>query len=107
MCPDNNESAGKNHSGRTTSGYPWLAGQLTECRWAARYTKDTYLASQFWQIARRRSFHRRHTILVIAWHIISTPRLTYEELGGDFFARRLIDQLEALGLKVSIQPAAV
>ena len=53
------------------------------------------------------SFHRRHTILVIAWHIISTPRLTYEELGGDFFARRLIDQLEALGLKVSIQPAAV
>jgi transposase len=54
MCPGNNESAGKHLSGRTRRGDPWLSGLVTECGWAARRTKDTYLAAQFWQIARRR-----------------------------------------------------
>jgi hypothetical protein len=72
MCPDNNESAGKNHSGRTTSGDPWLAGQLTECRWAARYTKDTYLASQFWQIARRRGPKRASIAVTPSWSLRGT-----------------------------------
>jgi transposase len=120
MCPGNNESAGKHHSGKTTKGDPWLSGMLTECGWAARRTKDTYLAAQFWQIARRRGQEKAavavgHSILVIAWHILASPGLTYHELGGDFFARRhdperrqryLISELEALGLRVSIEPAA-
>ncbi|HYA67114.1 MAG TPA: IS110 family transposase [Acidimicrobiales bacterium] len=120
MCPGNNESAGKHRSGHTTSGDPWLAGMLTECGWAARYTKDTYLAAQFWQIARRRGQKRAsiavgHSLLVIAWHIISTPGLVYSELGGDYFnrrldpelrARKLLAQLQSLGLKVTVEPAA-
>jgi transposase len=120
MCPGNNESAGKHRHGHTTGGDPWLKALLTECGWAARYTKNTYLAAQFWQISRRRGPKRAsiavgHTILVIAWHILSTPGLTYEELGGDFFARRqspenhkrrLIHQLEALGLQVTVEPTA-
>ena len=119
MCPGNNESAGKHLSGRTRRGDPWLSGLLTECGWAARRTKDTYLAAQFWQIARRRGQEKAavavgHTILVIAWHIL-TDNATYQELGGDWFdrrrdpqtqQRRLIRQLEALGLRVTIETTA-
>lgn len=119
MCPGNNESAGKHHSGRTTQGDPWLSGLLTECGWAASYTKDTYLAAQFWQIARRRGKDKAavavgHTILVIAWHVLR-DQVTYSELGGDWFDRRrdpvaqqkrLIRQLQALGLRVTVEPAA-
>lgn len=119
MCPGNNESAGKHLSGRTRKGDPWLSGMVTECGWAARRTKGTYLAAQFWQIARRRGQEKAavavgHTILVIAWHILSDG-VTYQELGGDWFdrrrdpetqQRRLVRQLEAMGLRVTIQAAA-
>ena len=120
MCPGTNESAGKHHSGRTRKGDPWLSGLLTECGWAARRTKDTYLAAQFWQIARRRGKERAavavgHSILVIAWHILASDAVTYHDLGGDYFTRRddptrrqrqLIRQLEQLGLTVTVEPAA-
>ena len=119
MCPGNNESAGKHLSGRTRKGDPWLSGMVTECGWAARRTKGTYLAAQFWQIARRRGQEKAAdavgpTILVIAWHILSDG-VTYQELGGDWFdrrrdpetqQRRLVRQLEAMGLRVTIQAAA-
>jgi transposase len=117
MCPGNNESAGKHFSGRTRKGDPWLSGLVTG--WAARRTKDTYLAAQFWQVARRRGQEKAavavgHSILVIAWHILH-DEVTYQELGGDWFdrrrdpevqQRRLIRQLEALGLKVTVEAAA-
>lgn len=120
MCPGNNESAGKHRSGRTRKGDPWLSGLLTECGWAARRANGTYLQAQFWRIARRRGMERAavavgHSILLIAWHILSTPTATYQDLGGDYFLERqnpakrqqqLIARLEALGLKVQIEPAA-
>jgi transposase len=120
MCPGNNESAGKHFSGRTRKGDPWLSGLLTECGWAARRTKGTYLAAQFWQIARRRGQERAavavgHSILVIVWHILASSDATYDELGDDYFTRRqdpqrrqrhLVAQLESLGLTVTIEPAA-
>lgn len=55
-----------------------------------------------------------HSILVIAWHLLSND-CDYQDLGGDHFARRndsearkryLIRQLEALGNKVTIEPTA-
>ena len=120
MCPRNERSAGKNYSGRTPQGNAWLSGVLTECGWSARRCRDTYLAAQFWQIARRRGQERAavavgHSILVIARHILSGSDATYDELGGDYFTRRvdlarhksrLIAQLEALGLTVEVKPAA-
>jgi len=53
-------------------------------------------------------------MLVIAWHLLANET-DYEELGADYFARRgdaktrqgyLIRQLEALGHKVTLEPAA-
>jgi transposase len=53
-----------------------------------------------------------HSILVIAWHLLST-HASYEEWGSNDFDRsdakayrlRLIRKLEALGLKVVAEPA--
>jgi transposase len=120
MCPGNKRSAGKNYSGRTPQGDPWLSGMLTECAWSVRRVRGCYLSAQFWQIAKRRGQEKAavavgHSILVIAWHLLSNPGSVYDELGGDYFTRRvdpirqqrrLIAQLEALGLTVEVKAAA-
>jgi len=121
MCPGNKRSAGKNYSGRTPQGNAWLSGILTECGWVVRQSRSTYLAAQFWNIARRRGQERAavavgHSILVIAWHIMSNPGTTYTDLGADYFQRRvdpdrerryLLSRLKALGLDVELkEPAA-
>jgi transposase len=53
LCPGNNVNGGKRHSGRPTKGNRWLREILVECAWAASHTRDTYLAAQFWRLARR------------------------------------------------------
>ncbi len=39
VCPGNNESAGKQRSGRTRKGNSWLRAALTQSAWAATRTK--------------------------------------------------------------------
>jgi transposase len=55
------------------------------------------------------------SILVIAWHLLSDPDAQFHDLGPGFYAARAdpdrrkrnhIRQLEALGYKVTIEPAA-
>jgi transposase len=118
-CPGNNVSGGKRRSGKPTKGNRWLADVLTECAWAAARSRDTYLAAQFWRLARRIGKKKAvvavgHSILVIAWHLL-TNHCDYQDLGGDWFTRRndtdrhkthLIKQLQALGYSVTLQPAA-
>jgi transposase len=118
VCPGNNESAGKHHSGRTRDGNKWLCSALVESAYAAARTRDTYLAAQFWRLAGRRGKPRAavavaHSILIIAYHVLARGQ-RYQELGADYLTtrgdrqahtRRLIRQLEALGHKVTIQPA--
>jgi transposase len=119
MCPGNNESAGKHRSGRTRHGSKWLRMALIEAAHAAGRSKDTYLAAQYARIRGRRGPGRAavavgHSILVIAWHLLSTGE-TYTDLGGDYFEKRrtstarqhrLVAQLEAMGHKVTLEPAA-
>ncbi|HSW10699.1 MAG TPA: hypothetical protein VLK32_07315 [Bacillota bacterium] len=55
------------------------------------------MSAQYHRIAARRGAKRAavataHTILVIAYYILSRGA-TYEELGGDYFDRRSQDQL--------------
>jgi transposase len=76
LCPGNNESAGKHHSGRTRKGSKWLRAALVEAARAAAQTKDTYLSAQYGRIKGRRGEKRAavavaHSILVITWHVIS------------------------------------
>lgn len=119
MCPGNNESAGKHRSGHTRHGSKWLRKALIEAGQAAGRSKDTYLAAQYAQIRGRRGPQRAavavgHSILVIAWHLLSTGE-PYNDLGGDYFdkrrnnaarQRRLVAQLEAMGHRVTLEPAA-
>jgi len=116
MCPGNNESAGKRRSGRTTKGSRWLRQLLTQAAWAARHTKDTYLAAQYRRPAARRGKKRAlvalgHTLLVIMYHLLK-ERTTSKELGADFLGRlepdrltrQLVKRLEKLGHNVVLQP---
>lgn len=119
MCPGNNESAGKHLSGRTRHGSKWLRIALVEAGHAAGRSKNTYLGSHYHRIRGRRGPGRAavavgHSILVIAWHLLSTGE-TYTDLGGDYFdkrntsharQRRLVAQLEAMGHTVTLEPAA-
>lgn len=116
-CPGNNVTGGKRHSGRTRHGSVWLGDILTECAWAAARSRGTYLGAQFWRLARRIGKKKAavavgHSILVIAWHLL-TDDADYADLGGDYFVKRdaerarsrAIGQLEALGYRVTLEAA--
>lgn len=115
MCPGNNESAGKRKSGKTTKGSRYLRVALVQAGWAATHQKGTYLAAQYQRLVKRMGKKKAlvavgHSILVIVYHVLKNRR-SYQELGGDYFDRRnkekqrkrLIRQLESLGVKVTVE----
>jgi transposase len=117
-CPGNNRTGGKRRSGKPTMGNRWLGEVLIECAWAAARSRDTYLSAQYWRLARRIGKKKAavavgHSILVIAWHLL-TSDCDYADLGGDHFVRRDTDrqrqravaQLQALGYRVTLEPLA-
>lgn len=119
MCPGSNESAGKRKSGRTTKGSIYLRNALVQAAWAATHTKETYLAAQYKRLVKRKGKNRAlvavgHSILVIIYHVLSRKE-SYSELGGDYFdkqnvevqRKRLVRQLERLGLKVTLEALPV
>jgi len=119
VAPGNNESAGKRRSGKTTKGNRALCTALNQAAHAAARTKDTYLSAQYRRLAARRGKKKaivalEHTILVIAYHLISHNE-PYRELGADYFdkrrpettAKRLVKRLEQLGYVVSLQQPAL
>lgn len=115
ICPGNNASGGKQKPGRTRHGSVWLRIALTEAAQAAARTKDTYLAAHHAQVRGRRGVHKaigatRHDILIAYYHIVR-DKVPYRELGPDWHhrrnsteqqARRLIRQLERLGVEVNV-----
>ena len=81
--------------------------------------RDSYLAAQFWRLARRIGKTKAalavgHSILVIAWHVLHDNG-TYTELGADWFVRRtdnntrrrdrLITELQGMGYLVNFEKA--
>lgn len=117
-CPGNHESAGKRTSGKARKGSKWLAATLAECAEAAGRSQGTYLGAQFQRLRGRRGHARarkavEHSILVAAYHVLD-QHVPYHELGADWFqrrrpeahARRLAHQIETLGFRVTLEPAA-
>jgi transposase len=119
ICPGTNQSGRRRRSGKTRRGDSWLRSALTEAARGAARSKNTYLASHYWQIRGRRGDAKaigatRHDILIAYYHIVR-DRVPYRELGPDWLARRyspehrtrrLVKQLEALGHKVTLEAAA-
>lgn len=119
LCPGNNQSAGKQATGKTRPGNQWLTDALTQAAWAAARSNDNFIKARFWRLSRRIGLKKAaiataHQILTISWHLITT-NTSYQDLGGDYYQhppnpqRRinyLIAQLETLGHTVTLTPAA-
>ncbi len=116
MCPGSYESAGKSQSGKTRQGSKNLRTALVQAAWAATHTKGTYLAAQYRRLVKRKGRKKAlvavgHSLLVIVFHLLAR-HVAYQELGEDYFerqhttthCRRLLRQLEALGMRVTVEP---
>ena len=116
MVPGENESAGKQKSTQCRKGNKTLRRVLTQAAWAISHTKKTYLRAFYQRVKARRGWPKAivatgHKILVIAFHVLKN-RTPYIEPGGDYFdrlnpvttTRKLVQRLEALGLRVQLSP---
>lgn len=118
LCPGNRKSAGKRGHGRTRKGNRWIRRGLTQTALAVSHSKESYLRSFYWRIASKRGAKKAriataHKQLKIAFLIIRDG-VRYKDLGSNYFdrrnaertKRRLVERLEGLGLKVTLEPAA-
>jgi hypothetical protein len=93
LCPGNNESAGKHHSGKTRKWSKWLhKGRVDP---AAARSKNNYLAAQYARLRSRRgdgkaAIGMAHSILVIAYYLLSRGQ-PYQDLGPNYFHERAAD----------------
>ena len=117
LSPGNDESAGKRRSGKTGKGNRYLKAMLTESAHAAGRGKS-YLSAQYHRLIPRRGKKKAaiavaHSILVIAYHLLSQPGSTYQDLGIHYFDQRdserlkhrLVHRLQGLGYTVTLEAA--
>ena len=92
-----------------------MRAALGQAAWAASPQKGTSLAAQYTRLVKRMGKKKARvavgrSILVMAYHVLQN-RTKYQDLGGDYFERRTVDtqrtrlirQLEALGVKVTVE----
>jgi transposase len=116
VAPGNDESAGKQRSGKTRQGNRTLRTGLTHIAHAAARTKGTDLSALYQRLATRRGKNRAimavaHAIVVSALHMLSR-HAPYRELGANSFdAQRrahLVDhvtrRIQCLGYHVHLEP---
>ena len=120
FSPGIKSSAGKSKgNGSTGHGNRYLARVLGEAAVGAART-DTFLGARYRRIAKRRGKKRAivaigRSMLVIIWHLLNDDAATYTDLGADHYTRHTntdakkrnhIRELQALGYKVTLEPAA-
>src|SRR5215470_3335562 len=116
VAPGNDESAGKQRSGKTRKGNRPLRAILTQLAHAAVWTKGTYLSALYQRLAARRGKQRAiiavaHSIMKSIFYMLSR-NVPYHELGANYFdARRrhytvdrLARRIEHLGYRVHLEP---
>jgi transposase len=116
VAPGNEESAGKQRSGKTRQGNRALRTGLTQMAHAATRTKGTSGSALYHRLAARRGKTRAiiavaHSIVVSAFHRLARHE-PYHELGANYFddqrrhqlVDRLARRLEHLGYRVSPEP---
>jgi transposase len=116
MCPGHDESAGKRRSGKTRKGSPWLRVTLTEAAYAAGRGKDPYLSGRYHRLMARKG--KKKTAIAVGRSILELCHqlLTDGHLYDPQHPRpvaivtspeaRLVRQLEKLGHRVTLEPAA-
>jgi Transposase IS116/IS110/IS902 family len=117
VAPGNDESAGKQRSGKTRKGNRSLRAVLTQLAHAAVRTKGTNLSALYRHLAARRGQQRAiiavaHSIMRSVFHMLSRNE-PYRELGANYFDERrrhytvdrLARRIEHLGYHVSLELA--
>jgi transposase len=119
LSPRTIQSGATRRAGTTGKGNPYLKAALGEAATAAAKT-DTFLGERYRRLVRRIGKGKAlvavaRSILVIGWHLLADPTARFHDLGADYHAsridrdrktRNLVHQLQALGHKVTLQPAA-
>ncbi|HJR39885.1 MAG TPA: IS110 family transposase [Nocardioidaceae bacterium] len=117
-CPGNHESAGRIKSTRTRPGNTHLKGALGIAAMSAAKSHGTYLSVKYRRVASRQGPKKavvalERALLVTIWNMARTGTL-YDDPGPDFYTRlhphkaerRAIQQLTAMGYKVTLQKAS-
>lgn len=117
MAPGNNESGGKQRSGKTRQGNKYLRRGLVLAAHSAARKKHHYLRSLYYRLAVRRGGARAamavgRTILQIAYHMLKRGE-EYRDMGEFYLdqldrkhtTKRLVKRLQALGFVVNLQEA--
>ena len=119
LSPRTIQSGTRHRAGATGKANPYLKSVLGEAATAAAKT-DTFLGERYRRLVRRIGKRKAlvavaRSILVIVWHLLADPTARFHDLGADDHAsridrdrktRNLVHQLQALGHKVTLQPAA-
>ena len=119
LCGTANQSGPRKRKDKKGRGNSYLRGYLCQAANGAART-NTFLGERYHRIARRRGAARAlvavaRSILVIIWHLLADPAARYADLGPGYHATRTdknkkirnhVRQLQALGLQVTLTPAA-
>jgi transposase len=121
LCPGHHESAGKQTTGRARQPRPargtvrsGVVGRAHEGHLPLGPV-PTLPASLRDQVRGKGDLRRGPHPRGHVWHVLASPDATYEDLGPDWFTshsdtqahvRRLVNQLERLGMKVNWEPTA-
>jgi transposase len=119
LSPRAIQSGTKTRAGKTGKGNRYLKSVLGEAA-AVAARSNTYLGARYRRLARRIGKAKAlvavaRSILVIVWQLLADPTTRYHDLGPDYFdnhqrtERRKnnhVRRLEALGYKVTLEPAA-
>jgi hypothetical protein len=119
VSPRTAQSGAKNGKAVTGKGNPYLKAALGQMATGAAKT-DTFLGERHRRLAKRMPKAKalaalERSILTIIFHLLVDPTKRFEDLGSDYYAKRidtarrtrnLVDQLEALGHHVTLTSAA-
>jgi len=119
LCPRTIQSGTKTATGAAGKGNPYLKGVLGLAA-AVAARSPTFLGERYRRLVKRRGKLKAlvavaRSILVIIWHLLANPTARYRDLGVDYHTNRantdrktrsLVQQLQALGHHVTLQPAA-
>ena len=119
LSPVTRQSGPRSRKPQKGQGNDYLKGYCTQAATGAART-DTFLGERIRRLSRRPGPNKAkcavaRSILVIAWHLLASPDAIFTDLGSSWHERKTsrdrkirthVRQLEALGLNVTITPAA-
>lgn len=119
LAPVARQSGPRNRKPGKGQGDAYLKGYCTQAANGTAKT-DTFLGARLRRLSKRLGGNRAkcavaRSILVIIWHLLSNPEARFTDLGPDWHDRKAdrdrkihahLRQLQALGLDVTITPAA-